>query len=151
MTRREDETQQVIVDILVEHRFAAGRLAFEFYALDRQFAMFAVDQRGAAQPIERPILCDLRQPGSRLTRDAIPGPVFEGEHERVLHNFLGQADIAQISGEPGSELRLLDPPDRFDCADRGQGFSDPSPFPTLFPGPARPAEPRSSRRPDESR
>ena len=95
--------------------------------VDGQFAMFAVDQRGAAQPVERPVLGDLGQPGGRIARDAISRPALQRQQEGILRNLLGQPDVAQIADQSGGELWLLDPPDRFDGRAWSQPFSSLKP------------------------
>lgn len=55
--------------------------------------MLLCEHAAAPQRIDRaPIRC-LHQPRPRIVRDAFLGPNFKSSHERILRQFLGNADI----------------------------------------------------------
>ena len=70
------------------------------------------------------------------------GPAFERGDERILRQLFREPHVAHDPREAGDQLRLLDPPDRFDRAVRfGRRFMATGQ--TIFaPFGARPAEPR---------
>ena len=123
MAGGEDEAQQIIIDILVEHGLDLGHLLFEGHEIDGQRTMLAIDHGGAPEAIERPVPRDLGQPGGRVARNAILGPALQCQQEGILGDLLGQTDVTQIAGKPGGELRLLDAPNRFDGTIGRQPFS----------------------------
>jgi hypothetical protein len=58
------------------------------------------DQGGAAQPVERPVLGHLGQPGGRVAWDAVRGPARQRQQKGLLRDLLGQPDVAQEAGQP---------------------------------------------------
>jgi hypothetical protein len=84
----------------------------------------------AAQGVDRTLLGGGHEPGARVVRHARRRPLLERDHERVLRQLLGQADVAHHPGEPGDDPGRLDPPDRFDRAMRIDGrHGEPSNHP----------------------
>ena len=78
--------------------------------------MLAVAELVAAKDIDGAMLGGGHQPGAGIVGDAGGGPLLERRHQRVLGQFLGEADIAHHAGETGDELGLLDPEDCLDGA-----------------------------------
>ena len=117
MARGEHQPQQIVADVVVDRlvdvlqrRFLLGlELAAELFVL-------ALRELAAAQPVDRAVLGGGHQPRARLVRNARLRPLLERGDQRVLRELLGQTDVAHDPGEPGDQLRLLDPPDRVDCA-----------------------------------
>jgi hypothetical protein len=105
MAGGEDQSQQVVVDVLVECGVTGGRLALEFGQVDRKLAVFALDQRRATQSVEGAVLGDLGQPGGRIARNAVARPAFECQHKGVLISFAGIA--GSIEYVRSGKLRAL--------------------------------------------
>jgi hypothetical protein len=82
----------------------------------REFLVLALQQLAAAQPVDGAVLGGGHQPRARIVRHAGLGPAFERGDQRVLGEFLGQADVAHHARQPGDEPGRFDAPDRFDGA-----------------------------------
>ncbi len=76
--------------------------------------VLALDQLRAPPLVERAVLRGRHQPGGGIVRDALLGPALERDHQRVLREFLGGADVARDARQAGDDFRLLDAPDRVD-------------------------------------
>ena len=78
--------------------------------------MLALEQRVAAEEVDRAVLGGGHQPGARVVRDARLRPLLERGDESILRELLGEADVAHHPREPGDESGRLDPPDGVDRA-----------------------------------
>ena len=117
MASNEDQAQQIIVDIVVDHVFDSRCFpCFRIFQLATQFGDLAFRQLIAPDAVDAPPLGDGHQPRAGLVRHAIRRPLFQRSHERVLGQILGQAHIAHPPGERGNELGRFDAPDRVDGA-----------------------------------
>jgi len=63
--------------------------------------------------VDGPVLRGRHQPRAGIIGHAGVRPLFKGDDQRVLREFLGQADVADKPGEPRDQPGRLDPPDRF--------------------------------------
>ncbi len=85
---------------------------FEF---ESNLCALALEAFVAAQHVDCAMLRGGHEPGARIARDAGLRPLLKRGDQRVLREFLGDADIAHDAREAGDEPRRLDPPDRVDC------------------------------------
>ena len=85
------------VDSLVKKALAAGATA-----------------PNAPQVVERAPLGGGHQPGARLVRDALRGPVLQRGDQRILRQLLGHPEVAHHAGDRGDDAGRLDAPDRRD-------------------------------------
>jgi hypothetical protein len=114
MAGGEDQPQQVVVDLVRRHlaelrRAGSGRL--QVPADQRVLALqFAV----AAEQVDGAPLGHGHQPGARIARDAGGGPLLQRGDDRVLGQFLGQAHVARVAGQPRDQPGPLDPDHRVD-------------------------------------
>src|SRR5262245_6566554 len=117
MTRREDEAQQLVADVVIEVIIEIGRHSLPL-DLDSaaKLLVLALDQPSAAQPVNGAMLGRGHQPGPGTVGDARLRPLLEGSDEGVLRNLLGEADIAHQARDASNQPRLLDPEDRVDRA-----------------------------------
>ena len=53
----------------------------------------------AADPVDGLVACRRDEPGAGIRRDAVPGPPFGSDGERLLGRFLGTVEIAEEAGE----------------------------------------------------
>jgi hypothetical protein len=74
------------------------------------FFVLLREHLSAAQGIERAVLCRCHQPRPGIFRDAVFGPSLEGRNERVLGEFLCDADIAGDACNRGDETCGFDLP-----------------------------------------
>ena len=61
----------------------------------------------AAQPIDGLASRGGHQPGARVARDAVDGPVLEGAHGGVLHELLGEVPVAEDAHERSGQAPAL--------------------------------------------
>ena len=117
MAGGEDEAQQVVADVVVdggvEIRAGARLPALELAA---DLLVLAPEPLTPAQDVDRPALRGGHEPRPRVVGDARLGPPLEGDHQRLLREVLGEADVADEAREAGDEPRRFDTPDRVDGA-----------------------------------
>jgi hypothetical protein len=120
MTRRENEAQQVVADVIVERvaQIRDGHLLLDL-ELAAELLMLALEQLASAQPVDRTVLSGGHEPSARVVRDARLRPPLERGNESILRQLLGETGIAHDPRETGDEPRRLDPPD---CVDRAMGI-----------------------------
>ncbi len=115
MARDEDQAQQVVADVVFVERgerrgigtFCVRELACEQFAFARQHVV-------APKTVDRAALGNRHQPRAGIARDAFAGPLRERGDERILREFLSDADVAHHARQTGDELRRLDAPDRLE-------------------------------------
>ncbi len=121
----EDQAQQVIADVVVERCVEIRRSHLPAcFELQSQLRVLALDQLGAAEPVDGAVLGRSHQPRAGLFGDAVPGPLLERGYQGVLRQLLGKPHIAHDADEAGNEPRPLDPPDCVDgamCVDGRHG------------------------------
>ncbi len=66
------------------------------------------------QRVHRAPFAHRRQPRPRIVRHPGGGPLLQRRHQRVLRQFLGQADVVRDPGQGGRHTRRLDAPHRLD-------------------------------------
>src|SRR5215475_6662841 len=117
MARNEDETQQIVPDLIVERGIEIWlrRLLLDF-ELVTQLSVFSFEELIAAEEIDRSMLSARHQPSAGPFRDARRWPLLKRRDQGLLRELFGDADVAHHAGETGDELRLLDPPDCIDGA-----------------------------------
>ncbi len=104
------QPQQVVADRIVERgfdlRLEVGRyilqLRLEFPG-DR--VLLALVQRLATDAVDRAVFRRLGQPRRGVVRHAVGGPLFERSDQRVLREFLGEADVAYQPRQGGDDAR----------------------------------------------
>src|SRR5262249_34847783 len=116
VARREDESQEVVADVVVEGRVEIRRYPLLGLPLATDFLVLALDQLLSAKEINCPMLGGGQEPGARIVRDARLGPLLEGGDQGILREVFGQAYVAHDPRQAGDESRCLDPPDRIDRA-----------------------------------
>lgn len=117
MTGGEYQAQKIVADVIVECRIEIvhdGLLPTVEIATD--LFVLALDQRLAAEPVDRPVLRGCHEPRTGVVGDACLGPVLQRRDKCVLRQLLGKTDIAHDSREPGNDPGRLDSPDRVDRA-----------------------------------
>ena len=137
MAGGEHQAQEVVAHLVVEGGVQIGLVGvLADLELPRQLLLLALLQLAAAQPVDRAVLGRAHQPGARVVRDALLGPLLQGRHERLLGEVLGQAQVANDAGQAGDQPGRLDPPDRLD---RPMGVGDRHRLPLSAPRPRPPA------------
>jgi hypothetical protein len=110
-----DKPQYIIVDDLIEcvvHRLSEPLLLLLKVA--RNFFVLLCKHLPTAQTIDGTPLRRRHQPRSGIFGDTFLGPPLKGCNQRVLSQFLGNADIAGDAGNRSDEPRRLDLPHRLD-------------------------------------
>ncbi len=116
MARGEDEPKQLIADVVIQCGIQIGHGLLLDFHVERDQRVVAREHPAAAQMIERPPLGGRHQPRARLFRNAGRGPPLEGDQQCFLRQILSQRHIAQQPRQAGDQSRVLDAPDREDCA-----------------------------------
>src|SRR5439155_1040919 len=94
-------------------------------------------------PVDGLVACRRDEPGAGIRRDAVSGPPFCGDRERLLGGFFGAVEIAEEAGEGRNDTSPLiaeDLPGQ--CSTRGRT----STAPCRAPGMRAAKEIASSRR-----
>jgi hypothetical protein len=86
---------------------------FQFAA---HFFVLAIEQASPPQHVDRAMLGGGHQPSPRIVGHTGIRPLFQRHHQSFLRKILGDANVAHDAGEPGNQLRGLNPPDRVDSA-----------------------------------
>ncbi len=116
MAGGEDQTQQVVADVVVERGVEVGRRVPFGVHFAAELGVLALGELQSAQAVDRPVLRGRHQPGAGIVRHASGRPAFERHHQRILRQFLGEADVAHHARQPGDEPGRFDPPDGIDGA-----------------------------------
>ena len=115
MTRREDQAQEVVADVIVQRGVEgvglAGLLRVDFVA---QLRVLTVEKLPPAKLVDGAVLGGCHQPGARVVRNARRRPALQCGHQRVLRQIFGEPDVPHHARQPGNESRRLDAPDRVD-------------------------------------
>ena len=114
----EDEPQQVVVDVVGVGGFLGRGDGLQGAADLRQLAgvvLPAPDQVDGAVPGGG------HEPGARVVGHTVPRPLLQGGDQRVLGEFLGDADVADDAGDGGDDARGLDAVDGLDGMARRPG------------------------------
>jgi hypothetical protein len=102
MARREDQAEKVVADFIVESLRVDGHgvllLLLEFAA---EFAVLAIEERTAADQIDRAMLRRGHQPRARIRWNARRRPLFERGYKRVVRKIFCGADVVRDARESG--------------------------------------------------
>ncbi|CUJ41539.1 Uncharacterised protein [Achromobacter xylosoxidans] len=117
----EHQAQQVVADVVLargvqrldEIGFDVGLQRLQFVA---DLLVLAAMDGVQPQAVAGAVLRGGHEPGSRVVRHAGGRPALQRGHQRVLGQFLGQADIAHQARDAGDDAGGLDAPDGFDGA-----------------------------------
>ena len=115
MAGREDQPQQIVADVVVEHGVEV-RCGLRRIELVAQLLVLAIEEGAAPQLIDRTVFGRSHEPRARVVGNAVAGPLLEGRDERVLREILGKADVADDSREARDEFWRFDPPHGVDRA-----------------------------------
>ena len=115
MTRGEDETQEVVANVVVESRFKIRHGHLFLFKLATEFFVLALEHSVSAEVINSTMLSGGHEPGAWVSRDARLRPLIERGEESILCEVLGETDVAHDPHEAGDEPRRLDSPD---CVNR---------------------------------
>src|SRR5439155_972405 len=80
----------------------------------------------APDPVDGLVACRRDEPGAGIRRDAVSGPPFCGDRERLLGGFFGAVEIAEEAGEGRNDTSPLiaeDLPGQ--CSTRGRTSTAP--------------------------
>ncbi len=111
----EDERQQVLV--------AGG--ATQGRELGRELGVLLVPRPFPPDQVDRPPPPHGHQPGGRVIRYALLGPLFQRGDEGVLRDLLRQREILYQPGEGGDQARGVHPPDHLSRTPRVHAASLP--------------------------
>ena len=116
MAGGEDEPQHVVADVLVDgvqHRVVLGvRVGLAGLQVAADLLLFAGESFVAPDQVDGAVLGGGHEPGPRVVRDTRLRPLFQRGDQRVLGEFLGEADVAHETRDTRDQPRRLDPPDR---------------------------------------
>src|SRR6185437_7310435 len=116
MTGSENETEEVVANVVIERFVDLGRESFVFgLKFSGKLLVFLLKTAVAAKLVDGAALSDSHQPCPGVIGHARRGPLFEGRHERVLREVFGQAHIVDHPREPRNESWGFDAPD---CVNR---------------------------------
>ncbi len=116
MTGDENQSQQVISNIVVESRIQIGHSHLFRAQLATKLLVLALDPRISAEVINGTMLGGGHEPSAGIVRNARLRPLLERRDQSILRKVLGKAHIADDSHKARDEPRRLDPPDRIDGA-----------------------------------
>ena len=117
MTRREDEPQEIVADVVVDGVLDRRHRVVAFVVqVAAQLLVLAFQALAAAELVDRPVLCGRHQPGAGVVGHAGLGPALERGDERFLRELLGGADVAHDTCEPRDQAGRFDPKHGLDRA-----------------------------------
>ena len=97
MARGKDESQDIIIDDLVERLIQCiGKMLLLEFEPSRNLSVFLFEHSSATQRVEGAALGRRHQPGTGIFRDTFDVPLLEGRDEHVLAEFFGDADVAGL-------------------------------------------------------
>lgn len=110
MARREDEPQEVVADVVVDHggeRLLAlgGGERLPGLELMAELLVLAPEHLAAPEHVDRAVLRGRHEPGARIVRDAGGRPLLERRDERVLGELLGRVEVAHHARQASNQLR----------------------------------------------
>ncbi len=111
MTCGEDEAEDVVVDHMVQGVLeCVGQLLLLELQLAGNLFMLLQKHAAASQGIDRASLRRRHQPCAGIVRETFLRPNFEGSHERILRELLGNTDIVSDASNRGDEAGGFDLP-----------------------------------------
>src|SRR5229473_8400567 len=117
MARREDEAEEIVLDLLVDLR-AQVRAFLSQLEIASDLFVLALERLAAADQVDCAVFRGPHEPGARPLGHAFGRPLLERGDQGVLCELLSRPDVADHTSQPGDEPGRLDPPDRFDRAMR---------------------------------
>src|SRR6185312_3324059 len=122
MAGDEDETKQIITDIVIDGRVEIdrGRIVLR-PDLVPDVILLSLDDLAMAHCVDRAPFCGGHEPCAGIVRYSRFRPLVQRGDECILSEVLGESDVAYNACQAGDEFRRLDSPDRVDCAMRS-GF-----------------------------
>jgi hypothetical protein len=111
MAGGKDEAKDVIIDDLVQsliHGFSESPLPEFQFPLN--LSVLLLKHAAAAESVDGAPLRRCHQPRRRFFWDAIFRPLFESCNERILSEFLGNAEVTGNARNPRDESRGFDLP-----------------------------------------
>lgn len=116
MTGREDEAEQVVVDVVrVRGLVQVGRRGLQVTADLRQLARVPLL---AAHEVDRPVLGGGHEPRAGVVGDPLVRPLLQGGDERVLRQFLRYAHVPDDARDTGDDAGRLQTEDGLDGVGR---------------------------------
>jgi hypothetical protein len=121
MAGGEDESQQVVVDVVGIGRFVDVAVPVRRGGLQvpphlRQLARVPL---ASAYEIDRPVLGRGHEPRPGVVGHPLPGPLLQGGDQRVLRQLLRDPDVPHDARDTGDDAGRLDTEDGFDGAGWG--------------------------------
>jgi hypothetical protein len=116
MAGGEDETEQVVADLVIERRVEIGSLQFRVHELVPDLGMLFVDTPRPAEMIDRSMLCRGHQPGARVGGDSRLRPPLQRGEERILGEVFRHADVPDSPSQRCDEAGRFDSPYGLDGA-----------------------------------
>ncbi len=113
MAGGKDKAQDVVIDNLIQsliHSFTEA-LLLEFQ-VSPQLSVLPLQHSAAAQSVNGPPLRCRHEPRSGFVGNTLLWPIFESGDQRILSEFLGNADVTGNAGDPGDEACGLNLPHR---------------------------------------
>jgi hypothetical protein len=118
VTTREDEAEPIVGD--AAHVVLVSTQGFQ---LGEPLQGLGLSSKGPlpAQPVDGTVPGRGRDPGRRISGEALRGPLLQGYCEGLLYGFLGQVEVAQDPDEGRDRLPLLLPEQAVDDLTGGRG------------------------------
>src|SRR5882724_2575828 len=113
MTGGKHQAKKVVANVIFGIDICGGHKLLSL-ELATKILMFAFDQLAFPQEVNGAMLCDGRQPGARIVRDARLWPPLKCGHECVLRELLRETNVAEDPRQTSNDPRRLDPPNRVD-------------------------------------
>src|SRR3989442_3295973 len=113
MASHEDETEQVVPDVILDRRIEVDALLSPIGVASDLYVL-ALERLPPADQVDRVMLRGPDQPGAGLLRHACRRPLLQRGDQGVLCELLGRPQVADDASQPGDEPGRLDPPYRFD-------------------------------------
>jgi hypothetical protein len=119
LTRRENQAQKVVTDVVVESGLDVGRatMALGFDLMPELFVR-SVHHFAATKVVQRAVLGGGHEPGTGVLRHPLSRPLLQRRDEGILGELLGAPDVAHDPGDTRDEPCRLDAPNRVDSAMR---------------------------------
>ncbi len=115
VTGREDQSEQLIADVIVHRGFQLLKAGIAFgVEAAGNLGMLAIEHPIAAHAVDGATLCCSHQPRTGIMGNTGRRPFGERADQRVLGKLLGPVDIARHPRKARDEPRPLDPEDRLD-------------------------------------
>ncbi len=116
MAAGEDEAQPVVLDRVLGRARGIRRIL----GLEVQDGVVGtVDARDLAQRVDALEAGRGDEPGARVLRHAVAGPLLDGRRERLLHRLLGAVEVPEQADQRREHAARFLAPDRLDACTGG--------------------------------